>query len=173
MFTRVSLLLVAMMLVGAVGAQAQQADAAGDKGKPAFTVEISTVGDPNMLAPKSQFSAGQPVFVKLDLTNTTAADLPLIMGDPLKQLRLKLTRDGRKVAFNRDTQARLDPNREKSPVHHGNLALTLKPSATVTAEVINLGDWYDALEPGTYELTVWRVWGKGHKSNIVSFEVVP
>lgn len=95
------------------------------------------------------------------------------MGDLFKHLCLKLTRDGKKVAFNRGAQARLDPNQEKIPIFHENALITLKPSATVTAEVINLGDWYDVLEPGSYELTVWRVWGKGHKSNPVSFEDVP
>ena len=186
MFTRVSLLLVAMLLVGTAGLKAQQtatgsthggaaqANDANDKQKqPKFTVEISTVSDQLVRSPKSGYRAGEGVFIQLDLTNTTAEDLPLIMGDPFKHLRLKLTRDGKRVAFTQAVRDRLDPKREKSPVFHGNAGITLKAASSTTIEVINLNDWYGALEPGNYELTVWRVWGKGHKSNTLSFEIVP
>jgi hypothetical protein len=173
------------MLVGTAGLQAQQPAtgsthggtrgnaSADDKQKPKFTVEISTVSDQLVRTPKSGYRAGEGVFIQLDLTNMTTEDQPLIMGDPFKHLRLKLKRDGKRVAFTKDVQARLDPKREESRGFHSSMAITLKAASRTTVEVINLNDWYGVLEPGNYELTVWRVWGQGHKSNPLSFEIVP
>ncbi len=184
MFTRVSLLLVALMSVAVAGTNSQQAAAGStqngaqanevnEKRQPKFTVEISTVSDQLVRTPKSGYRAGEGVFIQLDLTNTTTEDQPLIMGDPFRHLRLKLTRDGKRVAFTKDAQARLDPKSEERSVSHSNMAITLKATSRTTVEVIELNDWYGVLEPGSYELTVWRIWRHGHKSNTVSFEIVP
>ena len=170
-----------MMLVGAAAANAQQApaqdvaqgNAAGDQGKPKFTVEISTMGDKFLRKPKSSYRAGEGVFVQLALTNTTGEDVSITSGDPLSHLRLSLTKDGEKIGFNKRTRDRLSPNQEESPSIHTGAAVTLKPFTSTPVEVINLGDWFETLEPGTYQLTVWRVWGKGHKSNTVTFDIVP
>jgi len=162
-----------MTLAGAVSAHARQADAAGEQSRPKFTVQISTVSDESLRKPKSVYTAGENVFAQLDMTNTTAEDLSIVMGDPFRQLRLRLTRDGKKVEFSRETQARLDRKQERGPVFSSGMQVTLGPFSSKTMEVIDLGKWYGTLAPGSYELTVWRVWGKGHKSNTVSFEVVP
>lgn len=181
MFIRTSVLLAVMMLVGAAAANAQQdpaqngaqGNAAGDQGKAKFTVEISTVGDQFLRKPKSSYRAGEGVFVQLALTNTTGEDVSIASGDPMSHLRLSLTRGGEKIAFNKRTRDRLNPNREESASLHTAAAVTLKPFTNTPVEVINLGDWFEPLEPGTYQLTVWRVWGKGHKSNTVTFDIVP
>lgn len=184
MFIRTGFLLAVMVSAGAVAASAQQAadgpaqnggqsTAAGERGKPKLTVEISTVGDKFLRKPKSSYSVGERVFALLSLTNTTGEDVTIASGDPFSHLRVSLTRGGEKVRFNKKTSDRMAQDAEGGPSLHTTAAVTLKPYTNTLMEVIDLADWFDTLEPGTYQLTVWRVWGKGHKSNEVTFEVAP
>lgn len=184
MFIRTGILLAVMTLAGAAAASAQQAangpaqdggrsGAAGEQVKPRFAVEISTVGDKFLRKPKSSYRVGEGVFVLLSMTNTTGEDVTIAAGDPFSHLRMSLTRDGEKVHFNKKTLDRMAPRAEESASLNTTVDVTLKPYTNTPMEVIDLADWFDTLEPGTYQLTVWRVWGKGHKSNAVTFEVTP
>lgn len=183
MFIRTGILLTVMALAGAAAASAQQAakspaqnggpSAASEQGKPRFTVEISTVGDKFLRKPKSSYRVGEGVFVLLSMTNTTGEDITIAAGDPFSHLRMSLTRDGEKVHFSKKTLDRMAPDAEEGASLHTTVAVTLKPYTSTPMEVIDLADWFDQLEPGTYQLTVWRVWGKGHKSNTVMFDVAP
>jgi len=180
MFIRTGILLAVMMLAASAQQAANgpsqnggQGSAASEQGKPKFTVEVSTVGDQFLRKPKSSYSTGEGVFVQISLTNTTGEDLVIASGDPFSHLRVSLMREGEKVSFNKKTRDRLAPKGEDSATLHTTAAVTLKPYTSTAVEVINLADWFGQLNPGTYQLTVWRVWGKGHKSNTVTFDVTP
>jgi hypothetical protein len=139
----------------------------------AVQVSIATVDYANR--PKDSFKAGEKVRVQIVMNNTGAEPLTVNSGDTFLSDRLRLLKDQRPVLYHKRATSLI---RLKDQYGGGGghvLYTTLEPNKPAVADVIDLSDWYDQLEPGRYQLTLrhrfhWD--SKQVETNTVTFDVV-
>lgn len=144
----------------------------------ATTVTITPVAT-DLTTVKQQYRASQPddkQIILISMTNTGAEPVRVAIGDPHVQYRPSLSKNGRPVPYKEGLGKILQAKNINGP---GSVRVTggiLKPNETVKVDYIDLADWYGALEPGQYELTLkfrFRPRGRPIGTNTVTFEIVP
>jgi hypothetical protein len=126
--------------------------------------------------PTDRYKAGEPVRVQVEMTSLLPESTEIIIGNHFYQNRLRLLKDGQPVPYRGEIPKKLKKV-DQGPAYFGSMrSYELKPSQAIRVGLVSLDDWYDALEPGHYELTLQhRFMGKEQpaESNTVTFEILP
>lgn len=111
---------------------------------------------------------------RLQMTNIAIVPVEVLVMDPYLQNRPELFRDGQLVEYRNGLSEILESKEsEPSPRHSG--YVHLNPGEFKVLGYVELVDWYEALEPGHYQLSVKHRFEYGQpwiESNALTFEVV-
>lgn len=140
--------------------------------------------DVNTQSEQHQFRVGDPIRVRLSLTNNLSEAINIFVASDISQNRLRLLKDGRAILYRRDIPQRLrsidrDDLRSNDNPAMVDRMITIPPGETRPIALLDLSRWYDPLEPGQYQLTLRRHFRYERlrvprvESNTVTFEVVP
>jgi hypothetical protein len=120
-----------------------------------------------------RFKADQKIYFRLIIQNNSPEQVTVYRDDIRSELRPQLRKDGELIPFKMEVDE-LTKARDESPYVFGFKPSRLLPGRT-TEDRIELADWYDELQPGTYQLSVHRRFvfgGRWVESDAISFEVV-
>ncbi len=139
--------------------------------KPDFRVVISTAinAGEDETTPKDSFKVGEPVKLKVEITNLSSKRVNVPKGSDYS--RPTLFRDGQLVPYRKEIT-----DREKRNYRSVTGMLLPKPNEMQT-EILNLNEYYEPLGPGKYQLSLQRSFFKvgdtevNVPSNGVMFEV--
>lgn len=123
----------------------------------------------------SRFKVGDKIKFELIMTNTALVPVRILVWDTYVQDRPQLYRDGQLLKYRADIEE-LMPKTEEQTDFVRTDSILLEPHSTKPVEVISLADWYEALKPGHYQLSVrhrFQVGGKWIDSSSVTFEIDP
>jgi hypothetical protein len=119
---------------------------------------------------RTRYSEGEEVLIKVSMTNESADDVTLAIGQAWRYIRPRLKRNGEIVAYKEEMQNLL---KEGSPLYSPVVVIWLKPRTTSVTDELNLEEWYDKFEAGHYQLSIERGWnGRGLISNTIEFDVI-
>jgi len=157
----------------------------GDQG--AVHLAIATVD--SLLAPSDHYHVGEQVIITIAMTNTSGKPGYVCVSSDLYQDLPTLTRNGRRVPYSNWQTYLLGNVQREQTCRHDDLPerMLLKTNEPTVVDFVTIVDdsqnptgaepWYDALTPGTYELTMQRRLGCCDgpmiESNKISFAVVP
>ncbi len=128
----------------------------------------------NHVTKVEQFDSGSKVSFQLVINN--ASEAMVVIHSPVDSHvlnRPQLYKDGNLVSYRENVTESLQ-GKDKRFFDGRSNVLKLEPKTSIT-ETINLDDWYDALRPGHYKLSVWRrfIWGgEWLESPTITFEIV-
>ena len=129
---------------------------------------------------KVVFRTGERILIKTLLKNISSEPLPRFVTDSLYQFRFQLWKVGnRGTTPYRPDKATIISTKEEEAGPGPRLALDPIPGGKSTElETFDLEEFYGALEPGQYKLTVfYRPGGEYRKekiaSNVLVFEILP
>jgi hypothetical protein len=137
---------------------------------------------------RDRFKAGDPILITLTMTNTAADPQNVCLSSNLYQNLPKLTKDGQLIPIMKWTSSVRQIAKHDETCKDINLPqkIVLDPKAQKDIDWFVLVDstvstgaesWYDALQPGTYELSLQRRLdccnGPTLESNKITFTVVP
>lgn len=137
-----------------------------------YTVMISTVLVPykNKAIERERYAVGEPVQVKVVMTNASTQTLNVPKGEDY--YRPQLFRYGQLVAYRKEVSERIEKLGAGTGARITGFFF-LKPNEP-QSDTIDLDYWYGPLEAGHYQLTLQRIFFKQRaESNAVLFEVVP
>jgi len=128
--------------------------------------------------PVDHFKVGDPINIEVVFTNRmeNTTDVDISSGNYVFQWRPRLLKDGKLLHYPEGLSKRLEKVDNNEPFYGSRVFHRLEPGKPELIGSLGLNEWYDALAPGHYELTMWhRFWGKEKpaKSNTVTFEIVP
>jgi len=137
---------------------------------------------------RDRFKVGDPILITLTMTNTAMNPQNVCLSSNLYQNLPKLTRDGQLIPIMKWTSSVRQIAKHDETCKDINLPqkIVLDPKAQKDIDWFVLVDssvstgaesWYDALPPGTYELSLQRRLdccdGPTLESNKITFTVVP
>lgn len=147
--------------------------------KPDFIkLELTSMCNESDAAPEkrtNQYKLGSKIRFQITMTNTLNEDFSFGMTDIYDQSRPQLVKVGNQLPYREDIIKLVESKDENAEVFRV-ARVHLKAGQPVCINTIDLNDWYDALEPGFYELSVkYRLqWGgKWIESPSITFEVIP
>jgi hypothetical protein len=122
---------------------------------------------------RAPFRTKGDISFRLLIKNTSPESKAVILDSPYLSDRPVLYKDGVPVSYRQDALEKIratdNPRREFSRLRQ------IGPGEQLT-EIIDLGDWYEPLQPGRYELKVCRrfIWGgEWVETPPLTFDVVP
>ena len=121
------------------------------------------------------FEVGKKVSFKLLMTNTLSEPFIIDVGTSYDNTRPLLIKDGETMSYHKSAIKAVE-NKSKIITRINGLSIRLYPNKTESVGTIDLKDWYEAIEPGRYLLTVqYRLHGseKWIESPPIMFEVAP
>ncbi len=121
------------------------------------------------------FEAGKKIRFKLLMTNTLSEPFAIDAGCYYNNTRPLLMKGGEVLPYHK-AAARSVENKRRLVTRINGLSIILHPNKTESVGAIDLKDWYEALEPGRYLLTVqYRPGGseKWLESSPITFEITP
>lgn len=141
-------------------------------------VALDMVRDDSM-KPNEPYRVGQRIRVKVTVKNESADQITVALINVYFQNRLELFRNGKLVSYRSEIAKALRTGEaEGDMIGLGKRDfIRLQPYSSATVKIINLSDWYDSLERGSYRLTnrfrprIGGPWSED--SEAVVFEVAP
>lgn len=121
------------------------------------------------------YRRGQKVRIQLVITNNSLETLNAPVLDTYYQNRPELWRNGDRVPYREEVE-KLISSKDANPEFVRIDNVPLLPNQSTKLEVLDLTDWYERLEPGSYRLMNKHRFGEGGKwieSSIIWFEVEP
>jgi hypothetical protein len=108
---------------------------------------------------REPFRAGDTITLRLLITNASEEGKPIIVGQPFSHQRPELSKHGEPLPYSPQAAQHAAAGDRYFSLD-GYKFSPLGPKETYT-EIVNLGDWYERLEPGDYRLVVRRrfIWG--------------
>src|SRR5713101_7059608 len=94
------------------------------------------------------YEIGQRVRIQLIATNNSPETVNAPVLDTYYQNRPELWRDEERVSYREDIE-KLLPLKDTSPEFIRIASVPLRPYQLTKVEVLDLGDWYERLKPGT------------------------
>ncbi|MDX6406824.1 MAG: hypothetical protein QOH70_4279 [Blastocatellia bacterium] len=143
-----------------------------DKRLDHIKLEIHTVGGDYPYEEKSQYSAKDPVSIRVLANNSGQDEIVLPYVGSFVHYLPQLIRAGKLQGYSEGMQKRLSGSTKPSRVS-GSFA-KLPPNQLTQAAIINLSNWFGSLEPAIYNLKLkYRLYQDGPEveSNTVIFEV--
>lgn len=120
------------------------------------------------------FDSGSKISFRLIITNASEEEIVVYSQlDPLILNRPQLSRERELVSYRENVKELLQA--KDRALHDGRSNVYALESKQSISETISLDDWYEPLQPGHYELSVWHrfIWGgEWLESPSVTFEVV-
>jgi hypothetical protein len=119
------------------------------------------------------FRAGAKIDFRLLTTNISKENKSVLVGNTFKHNRPQLYKDRELLPYREKVRELVSAG--DTPHYEDPRFRPLKSGATLV-EVIDLNEWYEALQPGSYKLVVRHrfVWGgRWLESQPMTFEVVP
>lgn len=150
-----------------------------DRASQTVMIALDMVRDDSM-KPNEPYRMGQQVRVRVIARNESAEQVTFALINVYAQNRLELFRNGKLVPYKPQIAKILDKRKdaESDIIGVGRKDfIRVGPYSSATLEIINLSNWYDSLEPGSYQLTnrfrpqIGGPWSKDSKA--VVFEVAP
>lgn len=117
--------------------------------------------------------------IVFELMGTNTSILPLLVRswDTFSQNRTLLFRDGQQVGYRKGLDDVLKSKEKELAIEVLHVRITrMEPNQPKSLEQIDLGNWYEPLEPGHYQLSARHRFvhaGKWVESSTVTFEVEP
>lgn len=139
--------------------------------KPALEPVASKQGEEGEAA--KPFEAGKKIRFKLLMTNTLSEPFAIDAGCYYNNTRPMLMKGGEVLPYHK-AAAKSVENKRRLVTRINGLSIILHPNKTESVGAIDLKDWYEALEPGRYLLTVqYRPGGseKWVESSPITFEI--
>lgn len=192
MFSKISLMAVGILILGgALSAyNAQDKGASSSQEGPLSTdpgnvrIDLALITDRSKDTESASsllqqvvkpFTVGQKIRVQVVMTNNSSEAARALVLDTFYQNRPRLLRNGEELPYRKDVQKVL-PRKDADPEFLRTDNILLVPYQETKVEIINLNDWYEPLEPGSYELANRHRFSEGGKwfeSSAVTFEVQP
>lgn len=119
------------------------------------------------------YKARSKIVLNLLMTNTSSEPITFGISSPYWPSSPQLFRDGELVPYRKDVAGIVD---KPSPSIIRKISVDLEPGKTKVGTIISLGQWYEPLEPGHYQLDIkYRFLPDGAWTNTASttFEVEP
>lgn len=121
------------------------------------------------------YKTGSEIGFELVVTNTSTEPFNIAFSDFLKQTRPHLAKDGRVIHYHKKAAEAVRLNDVLMDRIYG-LTVWLYPDKPQSIGVLKLSNWYEPLEPGTYELTIKNRLtrrGKWIEAPTMTFKVIP
>lgn len=119
------------------------------------------------------YKAGERIYYRISLANVSAEPIAVFVSDPYFQNRPVLTRDGQEVPYRKEV-SELVKAKDREQAFERNYWVRLEPLTPKIVGYIDLGDWYDPLELGSYQLVNRHRFvprGEWVESPVITFEV--
>lgn len=146
-------------------------------------LSLRTVGEDFPKTNKSDYASNQDVWVQLLATNSSPKVLVLSYSSLFVYYLPKLSLNGVAVPYSKSMQKRLTDAKERqrsmldpnSLVRDSYITVKLPPNEQSEAGLLNLSNYYDALQSGVYEMKVeYRELNDSRiESDTVTFVVLP
>lgn len=122
---------------------------------------------------RAPFRTADDISFRLLIKNTSAEGKTITLDSPYRYDRPALYKDGAPISYRQDALDRIRTT--DNPGSDFSRLRRLGPGEEFT-EIIKLGDWYEPLQPGRYELKVCRrfIWGgEWLETPPLTFDVAP
>ena len=116
---------------------------------------------------KIEYKAGEHIYIKVLMVNTSAVNINLPKGD--RWYRPHLITEGQVYPYSDEMALKIKEQQYRAPAAREFLLLEPKKP---NAEIIDISEWYGTLKPGVYDLSFQRdALGEKVDSNKITFMI--
>lgn len=126
---------------------------------------------------KRGFKYNENITVLITITNSTPETFYAAVSSHWDQNRPELLKEGTLVPYRADVSEGLKRMENEECRAFRNLSVEIEPDETERIDHFILNEWYETLEPGTYQLKLRRAFascrGAMTESDVIEFYVLP